>query len=414
MDEKRPLRKDIVEAWARFIDHAYTIEDLTLILDSLKGDDYLQEFDEVSYSVRNDAFVNKPRLTAAQKKAYKKEAAQLLATYANRKEPAADKMDIHHIRRFGTIRRITYSAVAVAASIALFFVARTFFIRHNSNDMMTFVSALTDSVSHSGEIQLIVSEQKTLYLQGQETVITYDSAGIHTDAAKLSKDEASSYNRLIVPYGKSSVLTLHDDTKIWVNAGTILVYPVEFEKDKREIYVNGEIFLDVAPDAKRPFTVRTDDYRIQVVGTKFNVQAYSADGQNRIALAEGAVKIISGKANTVTLTPNQVFEQDKSGRSSVKDADISRYTSWIHGMYMYESERLDVILKRLERYYGKEIEAEVSVSEITCSGELDLKENIEDVLSVISAAASVEYVKDGEKYTISYHPKNTLPMEKKR
>ena len=402
MDEKRPLRKDIVEAWTRYVDHAYTIEDLTLILDALKGDDYLQEFDAVSDRIRNDAYINKPRLTAAQKKAYKKEADRLLATYANRQEPTAEKMNI---RRFGTIRRITYSAVAVAASIALFFVVRTFLIRHNGNDMMTFVSALTDSISHSGEIQLIVSEQKTLYLQGQETAITYDSAGIHTDTAKLSKDEASSYNRLIVPYGKSSVLTLHDDTKIWVNAGTILVYPVEFEKDRREIYVNGEIFLDVAPDAKRPFTVRTDDYRIQVVGTKFNVQAYSADGQSRIALAEGAVKIISGKANTVTpLTPNQVFEQDKSGRSSVKDADISRYTSWIHGMYMYESERLDVILKRLERYYGKEIEAEVSVSEITCSGELELKENVEDVLSFISMAASVRYAKVGDKYIISCKP----------
>ena len=317
------------------------------------------------------------------------------------------QMKIKHARRLGKIRRIAYTSMAVAASIALLFVARIFFIGQTGNDIMDFVANNMGTISADGEIQLIVSEQKTVYLREKEAVITYDSTTINTGAEKLSKNEMSAFNQLIVPYGKSSVVILHDGTKIWVNAGTRLVYPVAFETNKREIYVNGEVFLDVAPDEQRPFIVRTDNMRIQVVGTKFNVQAYATDEQSRIALAEGAVKIISS-ADDILLNPNQLYEQDKSGNSSVKDADIENYTSWIYSVYLYESERLDVILKRLERYYGKEIVVEPSISEISCSGKLNLKENVEDVLLVICAAASVEYVKDGEKYIISHQSENNM------
>ena len=313
------------------------------------------------------------------------------------------QMEIKRVRTLGKIRKIAYTSVAVAASIALLLVARLFFIGQGGDDMMNFVANNMETISNSGEIQLIVSEQKTVYLREKEAVITYDSASIHTGAEKLSKSDISSFNQLVVPYGKSSVLTLHDGTKIWVNAGTRLVYPVAFETNKREIYVNGEIFLDVAPDAQRPFIVRTDDMRIQVVGTKFNVQAYATDEQSRIALAEGLVKIISG-ADGVLLNPNQLYEQDKGGQSFVKDADVGQYTSWIHGVYQYESERLDVILKRMERYYGKEIVVDPSIAEITCSGKLDLKENVEDVLWIICITADVGYVQDGERYIINYQP----------
>ena len=311
-------------------------------------------------------------------------------------------------RKLAKTGRIAYFAMALAASILALAVVRTFFVQNDhrpfQNDILSFVANYADSISNNGEIQLIVSEQKTVYLQGKETIITYDSANINTHHGKISKNEIASYNRLVVPYGKSSVLILHDGTKVWVNAGTNLVYPVEFEADKREIYVNGEIFLDVAPDAGRPFIVRANDIHITVSGTRFNVQAYSSDEQSRIALESGSVKITSETAGDVLLHPNQIYERDRKGNSSVKDGDAGKYTSWIHGLYMYESECLDVILKRLERYYGTEIFVGSSVSELRCSGKLDLKENVEDVLSIISKTAPVGYMKDGGKFFVSYQP----------
>ena len=312
------------------------------------------------------------------------------------------------------IKKIVYYSAAVAASIAVLLVSSIFFFHKNDiqerDDIMAFVNNKADVANISSDIQLILSEEKTVLFQEKESIINYDSTGIHTNSEKISKSDAASYNQLKVPYGKRSVLNLHDGTKIWVNSGTALVYPVEFDKNQREIYVNGEIFLDVAPDAKRPFVVRTDELRIQVLGTKFNVQAYSSDEQSIIALESGLVKIISRNSEEVLLKPDKIYEQDKTGHSLVKDADIGIYTSWIHGLYSYKSENLAVILKRLERYYGKKIVVGPNVSELKCSGKLDLKENVEDVLSIICKTAPVKYIIDEEKYIVNYQPIKNMPM----
>ena len=311
-------------------------------------------------------------------------------------------------RKWAIVKKIAYSAVAIAASIAALIAVHQRLSRRDvpvtTDAIMAFVDNNRDLKVSNEEVQLILSDEKTIYVQGKETVITYDSASINTGSEQLSKNEASSYNRLIVPYGRSTLLTLHDGTKIWVNAGTQLVYPTEFEPDKREIYVNGELFIDVSPDAQRPFIVRTDEIRIEVLGTRFNVQAYRSDEQSRIALESGLVKITSKTADNVMLNPNQLYEQDKSGHLSVTEANVEKYTSWIRGLYIYESERLDVILKRLERYYGKEIVSGPNVAELRCSGKLDLKENVEDVLSTICMTAPVEYKMDEEKYIVNYQP----------
>lgn len=321
---------------------------------------------------------------------------------------------IERTRKLRKTRKIVFSltaaAAAAAASIAVLLAIRLLFIPPSSNAMMDFVSSNLHPTVNSEEIQLVVSEQKTIYFHEKEAVITYDSANIRVDSENLPKNEVASYNQLIVPYGKSSILTLHDGTKIWVNAGTRVVYPVEFKKNKREIYVDGEIFIDVTPDTQRPFTVRTNDLRIQVMGTKFNVHAYSSDELSKIALESGLVKISSETAEDVLLSPNKVYEQDKDGHSSVNDADISTYTSWIHGLYMYKNERLEEILKRLERYYGIAISVDPSAAELRCAGKLDMKENVEDVLLNISLTAPIGYIKDSERYIVSYQPKNNSNM----
>ena len=75
----------------------------------------------------------------------------------------------------------------------------------------------------------------------------------------MAKNVEISYNQLFVPLGKNSSITFADGTKVWVNAGTRLVYPTTFVKNQREIYVEGEVYLEVAPDKNRPFIVRTDN-----------------------------------------------------------------------------------------------------------------------------------------------------------
>ncbi len=299
---------------------------------------------------------------------------------------------------------------AVAASIALLFILRFYVFSPiqdiNEQGIREFASK-NISAAEAADMQLILSDNKVISLSDQESVILYDSTSIKVSSRKIVKDEilkneVSAFNQLIIPKGKRSFLTLSDGTRIWVNSGTRLVYPVEFKADKREIFVDGEIYLNVQPNQNRPFIVQTGNMDIQVLGTEFNVQAYSADVQKRVVLKSGAVKISSGTNNPdILLHPSDMYELN-GDKEKVAQVDINIYTSWVSGIYICENERLDIILTRLSRYYGKEIIVDKNAAGLKCNGKLDLKENMDDVMSIIRYIAPVNYTYENDKYVVTY------------
>jgi ferric-dicitrate binding protein FerR (iron transport regulator) len=306
------------------------------------------------------------------------------------------------------IKPAHYIGVAVAASVAVILILMIFAKQQHSHDrgqdIIAFVAENQISENAATEAQLILSDKKTILMSGKESVVTYDSVSIKLTTGEVSREESAAFNQLMVPRGKRSMIVLHEGTKIWINAGTRLVYPLEFAKDKREIYVDGEIYLDVACDRQRPFIVRTGDMNIQVLGTKFNVQAYSSDVQKRVALEEGAVKIYGDKGNELLLSPDKMYEYN-DGKETVTDVDIRKYTSWVNRLYIYESERLEIILARLSRYYGVDIVADAASAKLKCSGKLDLKDMIDDVLNGLSYTAPITCTYTDGKYRVDIKDK---------
>lgn len=253
------------------------------------------------------------------------------------------------------------------------------------------------------DIQIILSEDKTIKINEKETDIVYDSTEIKFAKNGISKKESAAYNQLIVPKGKRSNLTLSDGTKIVVNAGTRVIYPVDFSQNKkaREIYVNGEVFLDVTHDKSKPFIVKTDIMDIQVLGTKFNVMAYEADQDKHVVLASGAVKISkNGKSGEVILKPSEMYRYN-GVQGQVERIDVSYYTSWVDGMYVFESQKLSDVALRLSRYYGVEITCNKDVQNLKCSGKMDLKDNLNDILKGLSFSFPIKIEHDNNKYSFS-------------
>jgi hypothetical protein len=305
--------------------------------------------------------------------------------------------------------RIFYIIGAVAASIALLLFFKIFISTDVQETNVLSIKAFAEehtTDTDASETQLILSDHKTVSLSEKESVISYDSASINISSKEavrdeISKDESSAFNQLIVPKGKRSVLTLTDGTKIWVNSGTRLVYPVEFKKDKREIFVDGEVFLDVMPEKKRPFIVQTGNINIQVLGTKFNVQAYHSDSNNRVVLKSGKVKVFSDNNDKETiLKPSDMYVLN-NGTETVSQVNVNLYMSWIDGFYICEDERLDVIITRLSRYYGKEIIVSKNVAGFKCNGKLDLKNNLVDVLNIIKYISPIDFIYENDKFLIT-------------
>jgi hypothetical protein len=299
-------------------------------------------------------------------------------------------------------KKVLSIAGGIAAGITLLIIALPHFTgnpQSPTSDIMSYAQENNIKEGDNTDIQIILSNQKTLQLTEQESDIVYDSTEIKISQKGISKKESAAYNQLIVPKGKRSKLTLADGTMMHVNSGTRVVYPIEFVGDKREIYVDGEIFINVAHNEKQPFVVKTKDVDIQVLGTSFNVMAYESDLNKQVTLVQGSVKI-SNKTKEIMLKPSQMYEMD-NGRESVNTVDAAQYTSWINGMYLFNSERLEVVLSRLSRYYGVDITFSKDAGVLLCSGKMDLKDDLKDILQGLAFSFPIHVQYDNNKYNIT-------------
>lgn len=304
---------------------------------------------------------------------------------------------------------VTYRYIGIACSVTVIAVL-SYFIFRNNDPGVSLVDYAHEYVANlkqqDSEIQLVEGE-KVLSLNGVEANVEYDKNGkvkvdkktvairpVQTDGTKGSA--SGEYSQLHVPYGKRAFLKLADGTSLWINSGSTVIYPAKFEKRQREIYVEGEVFADVYHDATRPFVVKTDRVDIQVLGTTFNVTAYKEDAETNIVLVKGAINVKPQNGGTAAVRPNQIFTYSNRG-CTLKEVNVENYISWREGMYVFHNEPIENILLRLSRYYNVTVIFPASASGITCSGKLELKDDMNELLEGLSEITSMNYsMKDNE------------------
>jgi ferric-dicitrate binding protein FerR (iron transport regulator) len=262
--------------------------------------------------------------------------------------------------------------------------------------------ARPDSIGNN--IQIIFSENGRMEVAEESAEVVYDKTGktlVNQQAVTSEeKEETPSFNQIIVPTGRHLSLTLADGTKIWLNACSRVVYPSVFIGKTREIYLEGEAYLEVSHNANRPFTVKTRQMDVNVLGTSFDVSAYEDEATQSVVLVSGSVAVKTHKQNeSVTLTPNRMFALT-GDKTVVNTVDVNKYISWKDGLYVFRDERLSFILKRLSHYYGIKIEHSPEVGEIRYTGKLDLKDDAERVLRGFSNTAPVICKEENEIYTL--------------
>ena len=207
---------------------------------------------------------------------------------------------------------------------------------------------------------------------------------------------ADRYCQLAVPKGRRAEIEFADGTHLWVNSDSRVVYPQEFSEDIREIYVSGEVYLDVAPDKNHPFIVRNKDFNVTVLGTSFNIMAYGNGAPSQIVLVSGKVDVDNSSDRTVTMSPGQLVDITGSAISSPRSVDVTPYVSWKDYMLVYSDKPLADVFSRLNICYGREFVLSADVTDIKVSGKLYLKDDIEDVLHAIAFSAPVRYEESGD------------------
>ncbi len=321
--------------------------------------------------------------------------------------------DWQRVRRRISARRWLFHPVAryaAAVAVAVGFGVAAWLI-HESKEVAAPVVAsvpadsikpgVTKAVLTLSNGQQMVMEEKTVgtFKSGDVVVdkqadgLSYRKAGKKAGAA----EEQLVFNTVTTPRGGEFKLVLEDGTRVWLNAGSELRYPVRFVGKERKVFVKGEVYFEVAKDRKRPFRVQVlDEMTVEVLGTHFNVSAYEEDATIETTLAEGRVKVTDGM-KSMELVPNEQAVFGKAdGHFERHEVDARSYVAWKDGLFIFEDETLENIMERVKRWYNVDVEfGNEALKELRFSGDLERYKDFSIVLRMLEKVSRIDVEIEG-------------------
>lgn len=199
-------------------------------------------------------------------------------------------------------------------------------------------------------------------------------------------------HRLIVPTGGEYQLILADGTKVWMNAGSELSYPIAFNGNKREIYLQGEAYFEVAHNKNQPFYVHTGHLDICVTGTSFNISAYPEEAENHITLVEGSVNVLKEEKIIASLLPGKQLDYNHSSEKfQITDADIESVIAWKNGLFLFKEEPLSSIVNKLKRWYNVDFKFSTPAEEKRYSGNIRRDMPIDSTLNILRLTNEIDF-----------------------
>lgn len=306
-------------------------------------------------------------------------------------------------------RRILYRVLSGAATIALCLGLWTL-VQLQKQKTQPLQVATTEQ--HATDM----SENKPVLTLGDGTQMNVWGDNLHFketekgqkimlgDSLLSQRDDSTtteSYNTLEVPAMCDFHFTLSDGTKVWMNAASTLKYPTKFAADSRTIFASGEIYLEVAKDAKRPFYVAIDGITVKVLGTSFNIRAYENENDTKVTLIEGKIAAQTNDKE-YTLTPGKQLKRGKTfGGVGIRTVDPTEIIAWTKGYYVFKKSRLQDVATTLQNWYGVTIMMTSEISSTTTyTGVVNKKESLDVFLRRLKEVSNVRCSRNGKFVTI--------------
>lgn len=215
-------------------------------------------------------------------------------------------------------------------------------------------------------------------------------------------NDSAKMQTIFVPPGQRAELTLTDGTKVWLNAKTTFTFPDKFTANNRRVTLDGEGYFDVTKNPEKPFIVNTERYDIKVMGTEFNVTAYSGSSVFETSLLKGAVEVFSPAKNTkVSLEPH-MRTYEENGILKKDTIEHENYFLWKEGLICFYDEPVDKMIKKLQLYYDVKIDVQnKTLLNNRYSGKFRTKDGVEHVLKVLQLNNKFSYEKDNDRNLIT-------------
>ncbi|QQT26009.1 FecR family protein [Sphingobacterium spiritivorum] len=216
--------------------------------------------------------------------------------------------------------------------------------------------------------------------------------------AKATSDKT---NTLSTANGQTYVLTLPDQTKIWLNAASSLTYNTTlYSEGKRQVQLQGEAYFEVAKDPKYPFIVKSGSQSVEVLGTHFNINSYADEEAISTTLIEGSVRVAEGERKRI-LKPGQQAVNTGTAMT-VQTVDTESTVDWKDGDFVLNHVDFKTAMRKIARWYDVEVIYDPNVpADIEAGGWISRKNNLSAILKLIESSGLVHFKVEGRKVYVS-------------
>jgi transmembrane sensor len=391
----------ITDLWQRFFAGSISPEEkkaLAAWIEESAQDDELKTLIEHSWS----AFEVNDRIPAD-------EADRMLTTILQRaknpKMPAAPVVPV---------KKYLWRRVAVAASILLVVGLGSYLIFKNKTDKEQVVTATpAKDIESPGSAKAVITlaNGQRVYLDSAANgaLASEGNVQIVKDAdGKISYSGSATevvYNTLSNPRGSRVInMTLTDGSRVWLNAGSSITYPVAFAGNERKVTMNGEAYFEIAHNAVKPFKVSKGGTEVAVLGTHFNVNAYDDEPGIKVTLLEGSVKV-STQYPASNILPGYVMlkpgEQALVNGSAIQlvSPDLEQVMAWKNGIFQFNDDGIEPVMREIARWYDVEVIYQERPAK-TFKGSLDRNMSAANIFRILEETGGVHFKIDGKKITV--------------
>ncbi|WP_256005283.1 FecR family protein [Pedobacter deserti] len=244
-----------------------------------------------------------------------------------------------------------------------------------------------DVLAAPNSATLVLSNGDEVALDAKNTEVKYDGT---------ARETSEGFNEVRVANTGKFKIRLSDGSTVWLSSSSKLRYPVAFHGSERRVSLEGEAYFDIAKDAQKPFYVEVGGKEIRVLGTQFNVSAYTPEV--RTTLIEGSVRIEDG-AEINVLKPGQqaVF---RAGAVLIQPANIEREIAWKKGYFSFDRDPMESIMEEIARWYNVTVAYEGTLKNDVYTGSVPRAATLGGVLQALTDVSGLRFTIEGRKVTV--------------
>ncbi|MBO9202949.1 MULTISPECIES: FecR family protein [Niastella] len=314
--------------------------------------------------------------------------------------------------------RKLFRDVATSAAAVLFILAAAYLFWYRKQDNAPVVKETVNPVAKQGIAPAQMSASLTLadgskilldstkagQLAQQGEAVVVNEKGVLKYEGKTTEQQELLFNTLTTAYAQKYAMVLADGSKVWLNAGASIRYPVAFTGNERKVAITGEAYFEVAHDPNKPFIVHVTDQKgqgmdVQVLGTHFNINAYDDEAVIKTTLLEGSVQIKLNDYQTL-LTPGQQSQVGNGAPQVIKNVNVDAVVAWKNGLFSFENTDIGVVMRQLTKWYDIEVVYEGTKPSDKISGEMERDVPLAEVVKKLAFMTHLQFRIEGRKLIV--------------